>query len=922
MSNAVREKLRLDGGWRFHLGEIPSPVPNTHIAAYMNNKAGWSRGAARANFDDSDWRIVDLLHDWSVEGKFDPANHVDSGFLPRGIAWYRRHFRLEPADRGKYLALQFDGVATYCTVYVNGHLLHRNFCGYTPFTIDITDIANFGDELNVLSVRVDATYMEGWWYEGAGIYRHTWLTRTWPVHVAPNGIFVHPTRTFDAQWSTEIETKIENTSNEAARCEVSHEIRQAHGSAVGQTSCAIEIAAHSSKIIHQTIPISNPDLWSCQSPTLHHLHTEIRRDGILLDDMSTRFGYRTIRFDPDEGFFLNDQPVKLKGTCNHQDHAGVGVAVPDSIHRFRIQRLREMGSNAYRCAHNPPAPELLDACDELGMLVMDEARNFGSSPEYLSQLQTMIRRDRNHPSVILWSICNEEAIQGTPAGAAIARTMQDAVKQLDPGRPVMASVSGGILNDDCIADSIEVMGINYQPATYEPYHAKHPKTPLIASETHGALSTRGTYQTDAEKRVFDSYDLEHVAWGTTARKAWQAVQSRPFVAGLFAWTGFDYRGEPSPHAWPCVNSHWGILDTCGFAKDSFFLHKAFFSREPFVHLLPHWNWAGREGQIIRVMAYTNCQSAELFLNGESLGMQNVDPIDMAGWNVPYKPGQLRLVGYNHRAPVTETIVETTEEAVALGLEIHPSMSDAPVPADGEFALPITAFALDSAGRRVPTAEPFASFQISGPAKILGVSNGDPSCHEPDKASARSLFRGLAQVIIQTTATPGEIVLTATSPGLQSAELRIAAIAATIRPALPPARVRHFISDWRRSPVTAIRPDPNAVIADTDMNSWERFNPATVPKSPGDPLAGYSIYRATFSIPRIFQKTGGRILFPKIGAPFTAYINGKEIQAKNPASASPIEIPFGPTDQKLTLSLLVDVRSTLPALAGLVELVPL
>ena len=415
--NRSRQKLLLDAAWKFHLGDIDSPLPNKHIAAYMLNKAGYARGAARGTYDDSDWREVDLPHDWSVEGSFDPTNHVNAGFLPRGVGWYRRYFQLEESDRGRYLAITFDGVATHCTVYVNGHLVHRNFCGYTPFTIDISDIANFGEALNCIAVRVDATYMEGWWYEGAGIYRHVWLTKTAPVHVATDGVFVNPVRTGDANWLTQVEVTIENTSDEAICAELSSEIQQARGSAIGQVEKTIEVASRSKTTVKSSIPIINPALWSCETPNLYELRTEIRSDCQLLDDVRTTFGYRSIRFDPNEGFFLNDKHVLLKGTCNHQDHAGVGVALPDSIHEFRIRRLVEMGSNAYRCAHNPPATELLDACDRLGMLVMDENRNFGSSPEHLSQLGAMVRRDRNHPSVILWSICNEESIQSEPVGA-------------------------------------------------------------------------------------------------------------------------------------------------------------------------------------------------------------------------------------------------------------------------------------------------------------------------------------------------------------------------------------------------------------------------------------------------------------------------------------------------------------------------
>jgi beta-galactosidase len=906
----TRETLLLDPGWLFHLGDIDSPLSNKHIAAYMNNKAGWARGAARGNFDDSDWRSVDLPHDWSVEGKFDPENHVDAGFLPRGIAWYRRHFTLDESDRGKHLSITFDGVATHCTVYVNGHLVHRNFCGYTPFTIDITDIANFGPMLNTIAVRVDATYMEGWWYEGAGIYRHVGLKKTSKLHVAGDGVFVNPYRTNDNNWSTQIQTSIENTSDEAARCEIFSTIKNAHGSAVGQTTTKIELAARSTLVVHQAILVSNPSLWSCDAPTLYALQIQVRADDTLLDEASTTFGYRTIRFDPNDGFFLNEKPLKLLGVCNHQDHAGVGVALPDSIHEFRIRRLKEMGCNAYRCAHNPPARELLDACDRLGMLVMDETRNFGSAPEHLSQLREIVKRDRNHPSVILWSICNEEAIQGTPVSANIARTMLEAVKELDPSRPVTAAVSGGILNDDCIATAIEVTGINYQLPVHDQYHAKHPRIPLYAAETHCVLSTRGVYET--KEFYFASDDSQHERWGETARQTWRFIKSRPFIAGLFIWTGFDYRGEPSPHAWPCVNSHFGLLDMCGFAKDSFYLHKTFFTSEPFVHLLPHWNWTAREGLSIRVLAYSNCDEVELLLNGESLGRRPIDPIEMAQWQVVYQPGILKALAFRQGQLVTQSTIETTSEPIALGLEIHESFDASTIPADGRFAVPITVFAVDEHGRRVPTASNFVRFDLTGHGKILGVGNGDPTCHEPDQACSRSLFNGMAQVIVQTTATPGEISLTATADGLKPATLRINSTQASIKPAVAVAVLRHLITDWRMSSIVADRPDVHQQIADSDMNSWERIDPSAGPQKAWTTKSGFAIYRATANVPKILQSTGGRVVFSKLAGSAEVYLNNQRV-------ADAFNAEFPPSVQKLSLVVLIHATSPDAGIIGPIEL---
>ncbi len=637
------------------------------------------------------------------------------------------------------------------------------------------------------------------------------------------------------------------------------------------------------------------------------------------------FGYRTIRFDAKRGFFLNDEPVKLLGTCNHQDHAGVGVAVPDSIHEFRIRQLKEMGCNAYRCSHNPPARELLDACDRLGMLVMDENRNFGSSPEHLRQLEAMVKRDRNHPSVILWSLCNEEAIQATPAGEAIARTMADCVRKLDPSRPITGAVSGGVLGDVGIGEALDVMGINYQIGTYDAYHAKHPEKPLLAAETHSTFATRGVYETDPEKKYFASRDTEKAAWGATARETWRMVRDRDFVAGFFAWTGFDYRGEPTPHEWPCVNSHFGILDMCGFPKESFYLHKAWFAKEPFVHIAPHWNWAGREGREVEVSVYTNCEEAEVFLNGQSCGRKRVDPIDMATWRVAYAPGELKAVVYSGGAGVGTDATRTTGPATALGLEIHRSFAGRSIHADGQFTLPITVFATDAEGLRVPTAGHHAAFAISGPGRILGVGNGDPTCHESDLAPSRSLFNGLAQVLVQTGRAAGEIILTASAEGLALATLKIRSQASPARLELLSLRPRGRLvyglaneSDYGASTRSADRAP-----SEQDMNTWERINPADGLQKAWERAKGYAVYRATFAAPEKSSRArGGRIVFREIRGAAEAYLDGAAAQILAHADGTrSIAFPGGTStgSSKFALAILLHGDSADTGIVGPIEL---
>ncbi|MCS7033517.1 MAG: DUF4982 domain-containing protein [Phycisphaerae bacterium] len=974
----MRQVQRFDAGWLFHLGDVPSPLPNTHIAAYMNHKAGWAGGAARRNFDDSDWQSVHLPHDWSIEGPFDPANHMDAGFLPRGVGWYRRYFRLDESDRGRRVSIRFDGVATHSRVYVNGHLLHRHFSGYTPFTVDMTDVASFGPALNVVAVRVDATYMEGWWYEGAGIYRHVWLIRTEPLHIGEFGVFVRPalkqkdsgqvSQAAREVWETVVDTTICNDSFTPQAGRLRSTLLSPEGTEAGSVETPFEVAARCSVELSHSIQIQNPQRWSLEAPQLYRIRSEILHDGVVIDQELTTFGYRTFRFDPQDGFFLNEQPLKLLGTCNHQDHGGLGVALPDSIHEFRIRRLKEMGCNAYRCAHHPPASELLDACDRLGMLVMDENRTFGSSPEALEQLRTMVRRDRNHPCVILWSICNEEAIQTSPVSGAIARAMVHAVREAenqfrssgqprDPAqqatafesrtgetaRPVTAAVSGGILNDGCIGDALDVMSINYQLPLHDAFHAKRPRVPLIAAETHCVISTRGIWQTDLAAGRFACDDHHTHPWGQTARNTWRFVRERRFISGLFAWSGFDYRGEPAPGRWPITCSQLGMMDLCGFPKDLFYLHKAWWTQEPFVHLSPHWTWPGREGQEIRVLAYTNCEEVELWLNDRSLGRKPVDPIEMAVWQVIYEPGTLRACGFRAGGLVAESTFHTAGAATRLDLVVDPTFLrfqkastlrrstaegdapgsesvDDPIHCDIRDAVPLTVCARDGAGRIVPTAEPLITMHLSGPGRVLGIANGDPASLVPGNSRACPLFGGLAQVIVQGAGEPGRVLVSATAEGLQPAQCVIAFVPG-IAPrgsfsSVPVEKRRFFLTEWRRSPVYHTRPDIHQTIADADMNTWEQMT-IDGRQTPTWPSAGFAIYRTTFTVPKFLQASGGRLEFRQAPGILAVSLGGKELAIDRTGDTAVVR--FGPSTQKQELSVLV--YSAVPAggFCGPVEL---
>jgi beta-galactosidase len=762
-------RLPLDSGWRFHLGDVPMPRITGHDNTYRSAKAGAASGAAAPNFDDSAWRPLDLPHDWVVEGPYDSSENPSQGYRPRGVAWYRRSLKLDAGDRGRYLELQFDGIATQATIWFNGSIVQRSFSGYTSSYIDITPYAKYGDELNSIAVRVDADPMEGWWYEGGGIYRHTWLVKRHRVHVVTDGVYAVPRRGEDGTWRLPVEAMVANTGREAADVEVEFRLVDPSGQATAMGRANLRVDALQESVARMSMTIASPALWSIDRPMLYRLDTTLTTAGIPVDGVSTSLGFRHIRFSPDDGFFLNDQPLKIQGVCAHQDHAGVGVAVPDALWDFRLRRLKDLGANALRCSHNAPAAELLDAADRLGILVMNENRNFNASPETMRQLEWLVRRDRNHPSVILWSVFNEEPMQGTEIGFEMVRRLVAAVKRLDDTRPVTAAMNDGMFQPVNVSQAVDVVGFNYQNGDYSRFHAAHPSQPMLSSEDTSSFMTRDEWVTDHARHVIGSYDDQPAAWGATHRAAWKAIAERPYVAGGFVWSGFDYRGEPTPFEWPSASSFFGLMDLCGFPKMAFFLRQAQWIRDrPILKLVPHWNWAGSEGRPIKVMALTNAEAVTLTLNGKVLSEKMVDPYEMVSWEVPYAPGRLEAVASQAGREVARSAVETTGDPVRL--EIEPDRRT--LAGDGRDAEPLTVRAVDAAGRTVPTASLPVDFEVSG-GKIIGLGNGDPNSHEPEKGKRRSLFHGLAQVVVQALPdAAGPLKLRASAAGLEGAEVEI------------------------------------------------------------------------------------------------------------------------------------------------------
>jgi beta-galactosidase len=764
----------LNEGWRFHLGALPD--------------------AKAPGFDDKGWRLVDVPHDYVIEGTFvqeDPT--VNKGgkkdwfwchaFLPVQPAVYRKELSIPASAKGKSLWLEFDGVFNNSRYWLNGKEVYTQYSGYTRARFDITKAANAGGK-NTLVVELDPRY-EGWWYEGGGIYRHARMVIIDPVHIAPDGVFVmphveNPGDGAKADAEITINTDLANTSAAPSETTIQSEILNAEGKILATASSTLALAAGADAKVTQAIPLPGATLWSLENPYLYKLRSTVTVSGKTVDQVTTTFGARHIRFDAAKGLILNGKHVTLKGVNIHQDHAGVGAAVPDRLFTWRLERLKEMGCNAIRLSHNPVAPILLDECDRMGILVMAENRNMGDV--YVDQtpkdapavehreLSALVMRDRNHPSIFSWSLCNEQWISATPESGAMVRAMMKRVRELDPTRPITAALNGGFDTPQGIIGQLDVIGINYNPWVYDNVHKQFPNVPIIASEIASEIGTRGIYATehwedyygDRERGYVSAYSITAGPSGQTVEKAWPPVAERENIAGGFVWSGFDYKGEPRPFGWPVVNCHYGFFDLCGFPKDSYYYYKACWSDQPVLHLFPHWNWAGKEGQEIPVWVHSNCDEVELFLNGVSLGKQTVKPLHHLEWKVKYAPGKLVAKGIRKGQPMEETR-ETTGAPAAIRLVADRSA----LTADKADLAMVTVEVVDAKGRVVPTAGNKIAFTLTGPAALIGVGNGDPSCHEPDKGNSRSAFNGLAQAIVQTTTKGGTITLKAESPGLRS-----------------------------------------------------------------------------------------------------------------------------------------------------------
>jgi beta-galactosidase len=781
LAQVYRIRESFDFNWQFHKGDIaikrvvrvgqggltdinPQIITNEDtIIDYTDFK--------NANvFKPSDWKEVNIPHDWLVEENYVHDDNISSqpagnGYLPTGVGFYRKEFEIPQSDLGKKISIEFDGIFRNSTVWVNGHLMGNHQSGYLPSNYDLTYVLRYGSEgKNVIFVKVDARQFEGWWYEGCGIYRHVWLIKTDKLHLDRFGIYITTPKITSEEASVSIKTILKNEYKSVKNIQLISKIVDKNGAVLDTKTSTQQISPFERIEISQTAEIKKPLLWSPETPNLYKVYSEVYENENIIDTYETTFGIRTIEVNRN-GFFLNGKLYPVKGTCNHQDFAGLGVALPDKINEYKIKLLKEMGSNGYRCSHHPPTPELLDICDRLGMLVVDENRHLSSSEDGLKDLITMLYRDRNHPSIFMWCMENEEAIQGTVMGARILESMVETTHRIDPTRHVTAAMNHA-RNEGGYSDVLDVVGYNYgdKGLAYVKDHESYPDRVLFSTESTSFISTRGEYENNYEKGYVSNLGLWQPNWGPLPGEDWADVVKYPFLGGTFVWTGFDYRGEPTPYRWPCISSHFGIMDVCGFPKDGYYAYKAAWTNEPVVHIFPHWNLSKNIGDSIGVHCYTNCDEVELFLNGKSIGMKKAEPFTKLLWELVYQLGKLEAKGYKDGKLVTTDIVETTSTPSQIELKSDCST----LKADGCDVAVIKIAIRDAKGRVVPTANNLVKFSIEGSGKIIGTGNGNPSSHEPDKANQRMAFNGYCMVLVQSDKQAGEIHLKASSELLKEA----------------------------------------------------------------------------------------------------------------------------------------------------------
>ena len=773
----MREIINWNEGWLFHRGDVPVTPTLEKMPLYMQAKTErMKQGPACKDYrtapEDASchhdvrgdrWEWVTLPHDYIIFQTPDQNENCALGYFSYENAWYRKEFLCDEQDRGKRITLLFEGVATHATVYLNGCLLKRNYCGYTEFEVDLTDFLKFG-EPNILAVYVNTQEHEGWWYEGGGIYRNVILTKTDPVCMDLWGVYAKPQLIEGEMWQVALETEVRNDRKEARNVQITSRIVDPDGVVVAEAAAEVFVEGYQKATATETVHVTSPRLWDVEEPNLYRVVTALACEGST-DETETTFGFRTFFADPNRGFFLNGRPIKIKGLCGHQDFGITGKAVPDTVLQYKVKLMKEMGANGFRCSHYPHSGTMMDCLDRAGFLVMAETRWFDSSPEGIGQLEMLVRRDRNHPSVIFWSLGDEEQHHVTEEGSRIIRRMAAAVRRLDSSRLITSAISVTPL-ENTIAEELDVIGINYNLPCYEEMHRKFPDKPLIASECCATGTGRGWYRQDSPVYgMMEAYDKDPKNGFSASREdTWKMIAEKDWILGGYQWIAFEHRGEC---VWPRLCSLSGAIDLFLQKKDAFYQNQAYWTNQPMLHLLPHWNWKGEEGEPVRVVVYTNCEEAELFCNDISYGKQKIPAYRHGEWTVPFQPGRLSAVGYQKGELVAADEKETTGFACALGLRAMM----AEVSANGRDVALVTCYATDEQGREVPDASPFVSFTVNGAGYLIGTGSGITD-HTPPYLPERKMVAGRITVAIQTEKQPGVITLYAQADGLKTAVLHL------------------------------------------------------------------------------------------------------------------------------------------------------
>ena len=764
--------------WRFQLGDVAN--------------------AQNPSFNDYKWRQLNLPHDWSIEGKFSekaPAG-TGGGALPGGVGWYRKTFTVPLAAKGKLVFIEFDGVYRNSEVWINGHYLGKRPYGYSTFEYELTPHLVYGAKPNVIAVKVDNSQQpNSRWYSGSGIYRNVWLTTLNPVHIAHWGTFWTTPEVSQQSAAVVIKTKVNNKSNSAAPVDLTTIILNTAGRQVARLTekgVASEVS--------QTLKISRPILWSDERPYLYKVISELTHGGRVVDRYETPLGIRTFRFDVEKGFFLNGKPVKIRGVCNHHDLGSLGAAVNTRAIERQLEILKAMGVNGVRTSHNPPAPELLDLTDKMGFIVMDEAFDVWKIQKtkfdyhldfdewHKRDLEDMVLRDRNHPSIFMWSIGNEvmEQWNKNPEGGTISRKLVAIVRNLDVTRPITSATNGVTLDNKVITDGdLDLVGPNYHHAQFSEFKTRFAGRPIIGAETNSSVHMRGSYRMPSDEILrwprqkedilklgptyeCSAYDNSTAPWGAGHEEMWKLVKKNDWFSGMYIWTGWDYLGEPTPFPWPAVSSYFGIIDLAGFPKDPYYFYQSEWTNTPVLHIFPHWNW--KPGEKVDVVAYfNNADEVELFLNGRSQGTKQKQGDDMrVFWRLAFAPGLLKAVSRKNGQVVLSREVRTAEPAARIVL----TPDRQAIKADAADLSFVTVKVVDKNGTLVPSADNLVTFELIGPGTIAGVDNGNQISHESFKGNQRKAFHGMALAIVQAKQKAGRIVLKARSVGLEPASVVI------------------------------------------------------------------------------------------------------------------------------------------------------